>query len=148
MHTSEIKLLRESQAREQQSLREKHAREIQNLKEAITAKKQKIQDLHHSRNKAIMDKEKENQQLKLQLKEATLRMKSKEQTIEKLEEQLTQMQLNLSRVNLQWSNEIDIKLKWRTGQPAPQKMSTCCHGQKHGVLQCWRSNHLWLQCKR
>ena len=127
MHTSEIKLLRESQAREQQSLREKHAREIQNLKEAITAKKQKIQDLYHSHNKAIMDKGKENQQLKLQLKEATLKMKRKERTIEKLEEQLTQMQLNLSRVNLQWSNEIDIKLKWRTGQPAPQNMSRWCN---------------------
>ena len=101
----------ESQAGEQQSLGEEHAREIQNLKEAITAKMQKkVQDLHHSCNKAIM--EKENQQLKLQLKEATLKMKRKEQTIEKLEEQLKQMQLKLPRIDLQqWANDWKIQMQ-------------------------------------
>ena len=123
----EIQHLQESQAREQQSLREEHAREIQGLQETIAAKKQKIQDLHHSRNKAILDKEKENQQLKLQLKEATLRMKKKEKTIEKLEQRLKQMKLNLPRFDLQKSNVSDIKLKWRIGQPASENMSRWCN---------------------
>ena len=123
----QIQHLQESHAREQQSLREEHAREIRSLKETIAAKKQKIQDLHHSHNKAIIDKEKENQQLKLQLKEATRRTKKKEKTIEKLEKQLKQMRLNLLRFDLQTSGVSDIKLKWRIGQPASENMSRWCN---------------------
>ena len=119
-HASEIQILQE---RERQSLKEEHAREIQNLNKIIAAKKQKIQDLHHSRNKAIMDKEREYQKLKIQLREATLQVKRKEKMVEKMEERLKQMRLNLPRVNLQKSDGSDIKLNWRTGQPAPQNMS-------------------------
>ena len=122
-HASEIKILQETQERERQSLKEEHAREIQKLNETIAAKKHKIQDLHHSRNKAIRDKERENQQLKIQLKEATLRVKRKEKMVEKMEERLKQMRLNLPLFNLKMSDGSDIKLNWRTGQPAPQNMS-------------------------
>ena len=50
--------------------------------------------------------------MKLQLKEATLKMKRKEQTIEKLEEQLKQMQLKLPRIDLQqWANDWNIQMQ-------------------------------------
>ena len=133
-HTLEIQHLQELQAREQQSLREENAREIQERKRIVAAYKQKIQDLHHSHNKTIIAKEKENQQLRLQLKQAELRMKTKEQTIEKLEGQLKQMQLDLlskdlpqprARIDLQ--AYADMKLKWRLGTPAPQNMSRWCN---------------------
>ena len=144
-HVREIQHLQELQAREQQSLREEHTREIQNLQEIqlrqqegiIAAKEDEIQDLLLSHNDAITAnlKEREIQQLTIQLEQTMQRMSEKDQTIDKLEEQLKQTQLRLpsnDQTQLGTRNDTHIKctyvkLTWRKGKPAPRKMYRFCN---------------------
>ena len=144
-HTRAIKHLLESRAKEKQSLRREHSREIQNLQEIqlreregiIASKEYEIQDLLQSHSEAIAARERDNQQLRLQLEQTTHRMNKK---VEELEGQLLkQMRLDLPSKDLQtqlddsqkYADVTDMKLVWRIGKPAPQNMSRWCNAAVH-----------------
>jgi hypothetical protein len=132
--------------RDMQELREQHAGEIQTLQEVQAgqmrekdeAKQHEIHDLLLSHDKAIADKGREIQQLRRELQQTTLRMTEREQTIETLEQQLKQMQLDPSPVDQTWlrakfndsskkyADATDMKLVWKQGNPAPKAMFRYC----------------------
>ena len=136
-HIREIQQLQKSQARELQSLREE-----QNLqgKEIFAAKERETQELLRS----VRAKEKEIQQLKRELEQAMHKKRSTEET------QLKQMQD-------QYADVTDMKLTWRKGKPAPQKMYRMCNAvvdenmiyfntDGSNNVQCYnRNNDLWTQ---
>ena len=144
-HTRAIKHLLESRAKEKQSLRREHSREIQNLQEIqlreregiIAAKEYEIKDLLQSHSEAIAARERDNQQLRLQLEQTTHKMNKK---VKDLEGQLLkQMRLDLPSKDLQtqlddsqkYADVTDMKLVWRIGKPAPQNMSRRCNAAVH-----------------
>ena len=142
-HTREIQHLEESQAKVKQSMRREHSREIQNLQKIllreqeriIAAKEHEIQ----SHSEAIAAKERAIQELRLQLEQNTHKINKKEQATEELEGQLKQnlMKLEVSSKDLtqlgtkddswKYADVTDIKLAWREGKPAPQRMYRCCN---------------------
>jgi tRNA G18 (ribose-2'-O)-methylase SpoU len=168
-HAQEILQLQESQAGELRSLREEHAREIQDLQEIqsreqkgiIAAKEHETLELLHS----VRAKDMEIQQLRRELKEA---MHKKEPTEGILEGQLKQMQLNLPSEDLtaqlltkgdskKYTDVTDMKLTWRKGKSAPQRMYRVCNAVVDGNMvyfnadgdnniQCYnRDSDLWTQ---
>ena len=135
--------------RDMQELREQHAREIRTLQEVQAgqirekdeAKQQEMHDLLQSHDKAIADKERENQQLRREVEQTRLRVNEREQTNETFEQQLKEIQLdpspvdqqrlraqsNSSSQNLKYADATDMELVWRNGKPAPKAMYRYCH---------------------
>ena len=163
-----------------QSLKEEHTREIQNLQESqlreqvrlVAAKDHEIQELLQTRDEIIAVKKQECEQLRIQLEQIQCRVNEKEQVIEELGRQLKQVHLDLSpnlRDHTQLGIESDdtekypdiqtvtVKLSWRKGKPAPQKMYRWCNAvvdetmvyfnaSGDGSIYCYNtSSYLWTR---
>lgn len=69
-------------------------------------------------------KEQENQQLIRELEQTKLRLNEREQALKELERSMDQMQLGAKGES---QKSADVKLRWREGKPAPQKMMRVCN---------------------
>ena len=130
--------------RNMQELRKQYLEEIRTLQEVQAgqirekdeAKQQEIHDLLQSHDRAIADKERENQQLRREVEQTRLRVNERDKTIETLEQQLEQMRLDPPSIDQKWlradgssqkyASATDMKLVWRKGEPAPKAMFRFC----------------------
>ena len=137
-YTREIQQLQEAQARKEQFLREEHTREFKNLREIqlseregiIVGKEHEIQDLLQSHDEAIAAKERAIRQLRVQLEQTTYRTNEREQAIKgQLIPSKDQTQLGTKGDSQEYADGTNyiLKLTWRRGKPAPQKMYRRCN---------------------
>ena len=109
-------------------LREEHTVEIQNVQlREQEVKEHKIQGLLQSHDEVIAAKEREIQQLRIELEQTTHRMNEKEQALEELERKLDKMQLQTIGETRKYADVTDMKLTWRMGKPVPMGMYRSCN---------------------
>ena len=129
------------------SLREEHTREIQEIQlreqDRIIAKEYEIRDLLQSRNEAIVAKEREIQQLRIQLEQFTHKMNEKVE----LEGQMQlnapskdQIQLTTKGGLQEFADVTDMKLTWRKGKPAPRSMFRFCNAVMDKTVVYFNAN--------
>ena len=117
-----------------QSLRDQHAREIQELltasDEAIVTKNHEIQYLIRSHDEAIQARDREIRHLREQLQQVTSEMNQRDQTIRQTREPSIDLGNEMQRISISNRQECahppEIRLRWRMGKPAPEKLFMWC----------------------
>ena len=123
-----------------QSLRDQHARAMQELltasDEAIVTKNHEIQDLIRSRDEAIQARDREIRHLREQLQQVTSEMNQRDQTMRQtcepsidLGNEMQRISISTRRTRQECTNLSDVRLSWRMGKPAPEKMHMTCDAQ-------------------
>ena len=106
-----------------QSLREQYTGEI-------LTKNHEIQNLIQSRDEAIQARDREIHQLKEQLQQVTSEMNQRDQSMRQTREPSIDLGNEMQRISISTRQECthssEIRLRWKMGKPAPDRMHRCC----------------------